>query len=202
MPWHTVRAGEWLVQIAYRQGFSDADAIWQLPENQELRASQRDPNQLLPGDRVFLPARVDAHRPVATGKTNRFVLKKVTQKLRVAVHGEDGKPLKSTPFRIHLGGRELTGTSDGEGVVQVDLPPSATEARLEIGEVEIVLRPGHLDPVESASGLRDRLENLGFDVEEGNLADTIRAFQRQHQLPESGENDAATRRKLTEAHGC
>ena len=54
MPWHTVAEGEWLHQIAHRYGFSDPDAIWQLAENEAVRKAKRDPNQLLPGDRIFL----------------------------------------------------------------------------------------------------------------------------------------------------
>src|SRR2546428_10653752 len=76
MPWHTIKPGEWMRQIANDHGFTDWEAIFQLPENQPLRDAKRDPNQLLPGESVFLPDRRRKTAEVAAGATDKVVAKR------------------------------------------------------------------------------------------------------------------------------
>jgi hypothetical protein len=206
MPWHKIQPGEWMEQIAYQYGFTDWKAIFDLPENQPLRDKKRDPNQLLPGEHVFLPSRTRKTADVSVGKSHKFVAKRTSQTLSVAVHDEKGQPLKSKPFKIRLGTKEITGTSDGSGLVKIVLPPEAQDATLEIGDYEIELHPGHLDPVSALSGLLSRLLNLGFDAGEGGdreqLQQAVKRFQKANGLAETGEADDTTRQKLVDKHGC
>ena len=206
MPWHTIKPGEWMRQIANDHGFTDWEAIFQLPENQPLREAKRDPNQLLPGESVFLPDRRRKTAEVAAGATHKFVAKRPAQQISIQVHDELGKPLKTRPYKVHLVGKVLKGTTDGDGVVTIDLPPNAREARLEIDDMEIDLLPGHLDPIEAESGVRSRLQNLGFDAGDAGGAEKLRGalqrFQQVHGLDATGEADEATRKKLVEQHGC
>jgi len=204
MPWHTIKPGEWMRQIAHQHGFTDWESIFQLPENQPLRDAKRDPNQLLPGERVFLPERKRKTAEIAAGASHKFVAKRPPQTISIQVHDEQGKPLKSKPYQVHLAGKVLKGTSDGDGVVTIDLPPNAREARLEIDDLELDLLPGHLDPVEAESGVRARLQNLGFDAGEDaeKLRSALQRFQQAQGLELTGQADDATRKKLVEQHGC
>ena len=54
MPNHTVVQGECLSSIAAKAGFT-VDALWNLPENAQLKSTRKDPNVLYPGDVVFVP---------------------------------------------------------------------------------------------------------------------------------------------------
>src|SRR5437016_451913 len=100
MPWHTIKPGEWMRQIANDHGFTDWEAIFQLPENQPLRDAKRDPNQLLPGESVFLPDRRRKTAEVAAGATHKFVAKQPAQQISIQVHDEQGKPLKTRPYKV------------------------------------------------------------------------------------------------------
>jgi N-acetyl-anhydromuramyl-L-alanine amidase AmpD len=71
---------------------------------------------------------------------------------------------------------------------------------------ECPVESGHLNPVDTISGQRARLRNLGFDPGPDSdamteqMAAAIVAFQHHNGLPESGEADAATRAKLQSLH--
>jgi N-acetylmuramoyl-L-alanine amidase len=206
MPWHTIKPGEWMRQIAYDHGFTDWEAIFNLPENQPLRDAKRDPNQLMPGERVFLPERDRKSADIAAGASHKFVVKRPPQQIYIVLHDEQGKPFKSRPYLVRLPGKVLQGTTDADGAVTIELPPDARDAFLEIDDVQIDLLPGHLDPVDAESGVQARLQNLGFDAGEPGDADKLRAalerFQQVHGIEPSGEPDDATKQKLVEQHGC
>jgi len=68
------------------------------------------------------------------------------------------------------------------------------------------LRLGTIDPISSISGIQSRLNNLGFDcgAVDGVLGPrteaALRAFQQAHDLPPTGEADAATQDALFRRH--
>src|SRR5262245_25757582 len=79
---HRVRVGESVPSIAYERGHHWA-TIWNHPMNEELRALRRDPNILLEGDELFIPARTYAAYTRPTGKWHEWKRKGVPSKLRL-----------------------------------------------------------------------------------------------------------------------
>ena len=72
-----------------------------------------------------------------------------------------------------------------------------------------LLRVGHLDPAATASGVRQRLTNLGHGTRDEAdllrpeaLAAALKRFQRAQGATPTGEIDDATRDALERAHGC
>ncbi len=65
---------------------------------------------------------------------------------------------------------------------------------------------GHMDPPDTESGIRMRLRNLHFlhddQAPPEHFGMAVGAFQRKHQLPDSGVVDDATRSAIMAAHGC
>lgn len=61
----------------------------------------------------------------------------------------------------------MLGTSDGQGVVRIKVPVHITEVQLLLpGQgIRIPVRVGHLDPIETNSGQKGRLTNLGYHPE-------------------------------------
>ncbi|MCS6862369.1 MAG: LysM peptidoglycan-binding domain-containing protein, partial [Abditibacteriales bacterium] len=55
MPHHTVQPGECLATIAARYNFTNYRTIYEHPRNAQLRQNRKNPNMLVPGDRVFVP---------------------------------------------------------------------------------------------------------------------------------------------------
>jgi hypothetical protein len=57
LPKHTVRAGETLSSIARAHGYADWKAIYDHPNNAELKRKRPNPGLILPGDVLFVPDR-------------------------------------------------------------------------------------------------------------------------------------------------
>jgi N-acetylmuramoyl-L-alanine amidase len=214
----TVEQGDHLPALAEEAGFSDWRTVWDAPENAELRAQRKEPGLLAPGDRVFLPDKQagDGVR-VPTGASARFRVKIRLPKLRVVVCGFDGKPLADTQVTVTVEGAEVHATTGADGLVELDLTPGAREATLEVNAMSWTLQIGHLDPVDTDTGLWARLRNLGYLVDEDTeqagaapdappdpelLAFAIELFQRDHGLPIDGSDAASVTAKLKEAYGC
>ncbi|MEZ4406339.1 MAG: peptidoglycan-binding protein [Polyangiales bacterium] len=202
-----MQQGECLSSIAERYGFF-WQTLWNAPENEGLRASGRHPNVLHPGDVVVIPdKRVTSYmRP--TGSRHTWKVKGVPAKMRLRLMWEDD-PRVNEPYTLFVDGKETSGTTDGDGWIEVSIPPRAQTGTLVVGEgdheEEYTLTLGQLDPVEEVSGVQARLANLGFPCEiSGSLDEPTRAalrrFQLQQGMEPTGEIDDATRSRLREQH--
>ncbi len=118
-----------------------------------------------------------------------------------------GEPRAGTPFVIVIDGVTRTGATDDDGRLECWVPANAIAGVLTIenDEYRVLLR--HLDPVESAVGVRQRLANLGFykgpleGASAAELRAAIVAFQRSEQgLEYSGEMDSKTLEALERRH--
>jgi N-acetylmuramoyl-L-alanine amidase len=123
------------------------------------------------------------------------------------------QPLRNESYRLEIDGTARAGRTDGNGALDERLPTGASEARLTIAGVTHVLRLAHLNPMEDTdddgvSGVQARLQNLGYrpGPADGTLNDqtraAIRAFRRDHDLPDGDDVTAPLRDKLREQHGC
>ena len=122
-------------------------------------------------------------------------------------------PTKNAPYRLEIDGKVIKEAStDGEGIVEVELPPNAREGRLVIHpgtpeERVLPLNLGGMDPISETSGVRKRLSNLGFsctatgDEMTDDLASALRLFQQNNELDVTGKIDGATKDKLKQMHG-
>ena len=201
-----VAQGDTLPSIAALEGHADWRAIWEAPENADLRRQRHSPHVLAPGDVVFIPEREQRDEQVASGQRHRIVVANATMPLKLVLKDRKGDALANKPFEIVVGGVTRTGTTDGAGKLEVKVPTSAREGTLTIKDPDMTfpIAIGHLDPVDHESGVRQRLRNLGFLPDERPSArvveDAVRRFQDAHDLPATGTVDDATRAKLRELH--
>jgi len=125
----------------------------------------------------------------------------------------DDEPRANVAYKLEVEGQVFTGTTDGDGRLEHDIPPDAARGQLILepdtpNESIFPLNLGHLDPVSELSGVKQRLANLSYgcgdcdDEETPQLAEALRAFQAKHGLSINGEADDATRNKLKEVHGA
>ena len=78
MPIHVVKPGECFTRIAERYGFSDYKALYDHPDNADLKKKRPNPNVLHPGDRIVVPDKEEKIiEGLATGKIHRFKWKLV-----------------------------------------------------------------------------------------------------------------------------
>jgi len=208
MPTHTVKQGEHLPKIAEQYKFADYRTIWNHPNNAALKEQRQNPNVLWPGDKVFIPPKEIKKVPSATAKKHRFQL--ITQKimLRLAVRDLDSNPIADTPCVLEVDGSSYQLTTDGDGKIEQPIPKNAAGGKLTIGEIEVPIKIGHLDPVEELPGWRARLNNLGYragasdDLNDPQLRSAVEEFQCDYDLQVDGESGPQTQGKLKEVHGC
>jgi len=205
---YEVGQGECISSIAKKTGHY-WEKIWNDPANAALKEVRKDPNVLLPKDRVKIPEKEQKYESGETEMRHRFVRRGEPSMLRLQFHGQDG-PRANEPYELVVDERVYRGTTDSEGKSEERIPGNAKQTRMYLGrdreEYEIDL--GQVDPITELKGVQERLNNLGFhcgtpDGAPGPM--TRRAlldFQRKHGAEETGEPDEPTRNELRRVHGC
>lgn len=210
---YVVRQGDYLAKLAARMGF-DAEKVWNDPKNKALHDT-RDPDILSPGDVLFVPDTPPPGAPLQLQAQNAFVAEIPTVAVTLALR-EEGEALANEPYVVEGLGEPLTGNTGADGSVTLHVPVDVKGVRIVLPGRKLAypVLIGHLDPVETASGVRGRLANLGFydvdrpadmPVDDGYDAARLRAatltFQLANGLELTGAVDAETRAKLVAAHG-
>jgi hypothetical protein len=210
---YVIRQGDYLAQLAHRLGFN-ADDVWNDPANAELK-KRRDPNLLYPGEVLYVPAASRAPAPITSKVANDYVATVPKTTVRLTFEDADG-PLANEPYVVEGVGPFAEKTTDGGGVVVLELPVHVHELRVVFPERGIAypVKVGDMDPIDEAIGVRKRLRNLGYggDMntdEAAGLSDESRAagdqmailaFQKSNGLEVTGELDEATRAALEGTH--
>jgi hypothetical protein len=207
---YVVRQGDCVQSIATERGLR-WETIWNHPRNGDLRAARKDPNVLLPGDRLFVPDIQLKQEQGQTEQRHRFKKKGTPGKLRIRVLDENHRPRANVPYTLSIDGRLFSGHLDGEGFLEVVIPPDARSGRLTVGTppdtMGYELQLGHLDPIDRVSGVQARLNDLGFfcGPPDGTMNEStraaLRAFQEKYQLTVDGNLGQQTKQKLREVYG-
>jgi len=182
--------------------------LWFHPNNADLRALRKDPNVLMEGDQIFIPTKGGKQESKPTDGTHSFVRKGVPAKLRLRLM-KDNEPRANQPYVLTIDANILNGTTDGDGKIEIFIPPGAQSGRIRVGQgsdqQSFDLDLGHMNPVTETSGVIQRLENLGYhcglDKQTG-WKRALRSFQADNNLPTDAGLDEATKTKLVEVHGC
>ncbi|HKJ19460.1 MAG TPA: peptidoglycan-binding domain-containing protein [Woeseiaceae bacterium] len=122
------------------------------------------------------------------------------------------EPWPDAEYLLSYDGIDISGITDGDGMVEISLPPSVKRAKLVIRpgtqeEMTIPIEVGGLNPIATLSGVKQRLRNLGYglsDIDEEEdieLRHAIRAFQLDQQLEATGELSDDLRNTILTAHG-
>lgn len=204
---HRVQQGECLTSIAETYGFY-WQTLWKHPDNKRLQELGRTPNVLQPGDEVVIPDKRIAEYVRPTGARHSWKVKGIPAKLRMRLMWND-EPRANEKYTLTVDGTLIEGSTDGDGGIEVTIPPRALQGTLRVGEgdraEEFSLSLGHLDPVSDLSGVQARLANLGYACRiTGSLDDetraALRAYQAATRLPVTGEADDVTRSRLRATH--
>ncbi len=206
---YRVRDGDCMTSIANKHGFY-WETLWTDPSNRELKDARKNPNVLLPDDRVTIREMIRKDEPIAAEQRHTFVRRGEPAKLHVRIC-EDGEPIMNQPYELRVDDEVYSGTTDADGNVMLSIPGSARRGRLLVGpegqQIEYRLDLGHLSPIEDLAGVQERLNNLGFDCDgtEGKWNARTEAalyrFQEENGLEITGKPDEPTRNKLLEVHG-
>ena len=210
---YVVKQGDYVEKIAHALGV-DPDEVWNDPKNADLN-KQRDPNLLHPGDILYVPDPKKKWLPLKAGTDNLYVAK--VPRTTIHLTFKDGnKPRGNEPYVIRGMGEPEEGTTDGDGTVEAKVPVHVREIQIAFPKSSITypVLMGDMDPIEEATGVRKRLQHLGYGrapgarEEEVSDADAevldrlaILAFQHAQGLKATGAMDDATRAALAKMHG-
>ncbi len=203
---HVAKRGESVESIAFQYGFF-WETLWNAPENQSLKEKREHPNLLLEGDVVVVPDKVEKTVRVATGKVHRFRRKGIPSVLQVRLLHR-GEPRAGIAYTVEVPGEPIRGVTDEEGWVKCWLMPDVREGILKLDETgeSFHFEVGTVGPSDILPGAQSRLRNLGYyrgpvdGVPSPETVAALESFQRDKNLPVTGEADTATLDALREAH--
>ncbi len=211
---HTVAQGETISSIADRFGFLDFESVWGDAANADLRKERGDGHVLLPGDRVTIPDHQVREVDASTGQSHLFVVRAPTLLLRLDLRDEGDKPLAAAQCVLAVDGASKELVADGNGSIETFIPRRANRAQLTVDDpkklfdVRVPLRIGGLDPIDTPSGQRERLRNIGYylveDEDDNPLAlrSAVEELQCDKGMKVTGICDGPTQAVLLGAHGC
>jgi len=203
----TVYLGDSIPSIAVEKGFFWR-TIWDFGANADLKAKRKNPNVLKPGDEVVLPDKTTkvVNKPVDA--KHKFKRKGEPSMLRLKYQLDDeARANESYQLNIDNGRVTKNGNLDGDGMLQEVIPGDAKVAVVMFKAGKEIYRYaiGNLNPIDTISGVQQRLNNLGFNAgPEDNemndqLRDAITRFKGKYNLsPQDGEITEAVRSKLLE----
>lgn len=209
--WYTIEQGDSAASLAFENGLAP-DTLWNHPSNRSLHNQRSDPNILLPGDPIFIPAIKAQSVPGAAGAKHKFVLKGVPQKISIQFLDIQQKPYANKPYLLQIDGILTKGNLNGGGWLIVTVKPNAKFGHIDIGEngelASCDILPGHLDPSDSITGIQRRLHNLGYyngdfdnDPDNPDLLAAVTAFRLDQNLPQpDGDDLSDVRSQLLNLH--
>lgn len=205
---YTVQPGDHLARIAARFGFLNERTIWDDPANAALRQARPNPHVLLPGDVVSIP---DKETRVEEGQTERrhtFLVRRSALRLLISVRDRFDVAQSGLAVPLAIDGEEQSPVTDDKGIVERSISPTATTGRLSALGEDPLVQIGFLDPVESPTGWKARLNNLGYaagPVDQASPVEeksALEEFQCDFGLKVSGAADGPTLQMLMKVHGC
>jgi Putative peptidoglycan binding domain len=204
---YIVEEGDCLNSIAFENGFF-WKTLWDLPENHELKSARKDPDMLMPEDRVTLPDLRLKQEDGATEKKHRFKRKGVPAKLRLRFL-KQGKPLANVNYVLEVDGAKIAeGKLGADGEFEHPILPNAKSAVIRVGNDEPktvhTFKLGTVPPVECRIGVVRRLKNLGYtiyDDDADSLDSALKRFQKESGMVVTGKPDQKTRDELVKKHG-
>jgi hypothetical protein len=203
---HVVASGDCIASIAFAYGHVP-DTVWNDPANETLRSERESGYVLEAGDVVSVPDLRAKAADVATDVRHVFRRVAVPDRLRVVLKDADGKPRAGIDYVVEIDTMApQAGTTGDDGLVEAWIAPAAPSGVLRIvGEGDIPLELGGLDPVTTDAGVRARLRNLGYlatvDASDADYLLALVQFQQQASLDARAEITDACRQALVQMHG-
>ncbi len=150
------------------------------------------------------------------GSTSAGAPPEETKPFRTKLHDADFNPYAGKKYRLVAAGRACEGTTSADGSVEQQVPKATQAVQVTVWidsyptgrRLSWTIRVVEaIPPSGSLSGAMERLRNLGYEPGadeqkmDGPTRKALAAFQRDHDLEETGELDATTSAKLEERHG-
>lgn len=212
---YVVKQGDYLAKLAQIYGFEIME-VWNHPLNAELKAKRGSADILYPGDVLHIPMDEPPGLGVIPNQTNRYVAilpaVPLTVELRLADAPLANESCEVTGIQGAGDAEPLRVATDGQGRLTLQVSPFDRTVHVHAIDKDLhySLRVGEMDPVDTPSGVRKRLANLGLlgavlgygpTCPPTLLTRATTNFQRKHGLDPTGVVDGPTRDALVREHG-
>jgi len=216
VPDHEVVQGEDILTIAREYGIENWESIWDHPRNADLRRERPDPLVLAPGDHVFVPDYRGLVYILDSGSRHNIVIgNAVLRYIRLTLVDSRRNPYSEKNYSLTVANETVDGTTTPEGAIEAALPDDATTADLVLyprtGNDELKLKwrlqLGYLNPLSKVSGVKARLSNLGYFIDQiddnknDQLTNAVELFRSQNSMPTAGAMDDEFLERLRLAYG-
>lgn len=205
---HEVQPQEGITSISEQYGFNDL-TIWNHVKNKKIRDKRPDLNNLMVGDKVFIPERQVKSIECETQKTHRFKRRGIPALYRVQLF-EEGGPRANQDYIFDVDGTKHKGTTDKVGVLKEFIPAGSKQGQLIIGkdQYQLDISFGALAPATENLGIQQRLIHFGYFcgelIENGELnEETLKAIKHVQTilgLTVTGELSDETREAIVNIH--
>jgi len=210
---YIAKSGDWLAKIAQKFNIADPDTIYNHPPNEGLRNRRSQQDLLAPGDEIWIPVEDELEVPTKgknDGPVDITVTSPDAERLTITLKNEQGEAWANKDFTLKYPGQEedTTGTTDGDGKIDEEIPAGTDSATIEIEGKTLQINIGHLDPANELSGFANRIKNLAYYAGAiprqitPELYDAICKFQEDNELTVDGTMNRETVDKLVELYGC
>jgi hypothetical protein len=185
-------------------------------KNADLRERRGDHHILNPGDILYIPVREKKTLPLKKGATNVYQATVPKVLVSLVLRDSAGEPLPHEPCEVRGLGQEIDGKAvpletEEDGSLQLNVPVIVREITLHLPHQNVTyhIGVGDMDPLDELTGVKKRLQNLGFWRFDGETdhdpARTLKwalgTFQAQRGLDPTGVLDEATKAALLDEHG-
>lgn len=203
---HEIVQGESVISLSEKYGLF-ADTIWNDPANAELKEKRKNMNILMPGDIVIIRDKRLKEVKKPTGSVHKFRRKGIPALFRMQLFDVE-EPRANQKYTLEVDSQQYEGQTDSQGVLQQPIPTASQKGVLIIGpdKLRLELNFSYLDPINEIAGLQKRLNNMGYDCGEPNnilndkTRNQLKLFQKRFDLPQTGEADSQTLKKLEDLH--
>jgi N-acetylmuramoyl-L-alanine amidase len=169
----------------------------------------RDPYLLRTGDKIWIPEEPLTLRwcKVGTDEVHRFVRGGAMRKLKFFLSFPDGSIAANEDYELEIDGIVSRGTTNDEGMLETDVPITATKGEVKIDHFRQALLIGGLEPLTTLKGVQGRLANLGYNpgpvdgIVGPKTTAAIVAFQYANELEVDGVVGPKTRAVLEDRYG-
>jgi LysM repeat protein len=203
---YKVAQGDSLSKIAKRYN-TTWKKIWNDPKNKRIKEKRKNPDVIYPGDEFYIPGFSAKELQGQTNGESEFSIKREKEKVSFAIF-EGDNPKKNQKYKVILdNGDEFSGVIGDDGKIDIEVPQGVEKASLYIEdeesskeEYEILI--GELDPLDENNGKKQRLENLGYDLEkiEDEEIDTfLNIFKLDNEFEEVSQQELEA--KIKGSHG-
>ena len=132
MPTHTVQPGDCFNSIAKEHGFYNYLTLYEHGENASIKGNRKNPNMLVEGDAVAIPAKRQKKVALDLDKDKKFVVDRKKTKLRLALKDCEDRNLPVTEVKLVVGSLTSTAKPNDSGLIEVEVDPSVKAGTLSI----------------------------------------------------------------------